>query len=180
MGHKGRPKLKRRIKRRARTGRQCAAIPFRRDEAGDVEVLLLTSRGTGRWVIPKGWASAKLTSAEAAAREAFEEGGVVGHVVGKAPAGRYRYEKRLAPDHAISCEVAVFPLEVERQVEIWPEREQRELRWVSPRAAAALVDEAGLAEILLGMETATFSLEPAPRRQKRDRRRGPVETERSQ
>ena len=172
MGDGRRTKIKRRIKRKARTGRQCAALPFRRDDDGAVQVLLVTSRETRRWVLPKGWMSSKLTSAQAAAREAYEEGGVLGRIIGKQPTGTYRYLKRLTPDRSISCEVLVFPMEVRGQAETWPERDQREIRWVTPSQAADLVDEEGLAEILRSETVAKLapSTRGAPGRTKRGRR----------
>ncbi|MEN9850080.1 MAG: hypothetical protein RL128_243, partial [Pseudomonadota bacterium] len=47
---------------------------------GKVEVLLITSRDTGRWVIPKGWPIDGLAPAQTAAREAWEEAGVEGDI----------------------------------------------------------------------------------------------------
>jgi 8-oxo-dGTP pyrophosphatase MutT (NUDIX family) len=85
---------------------------------------------------------------EVAAQEAFEEAGVLGTIVGKRPIGRYHYEKRLSPHHSVLCEVTVFLFRVERQLDDWPEKAERETRWVEPSDAYALVDEGGLAEIL--------------------------------
>ena len=148
-------KAKQRIGRKARIGRQCAAIPVQQDADGALLVMLVTSRDTGRWVIPKGWTAAKLTSAEAAAREAYEEAGVVGWIVGDAPFGRYRYLKRLTPTLTMPCDVDVFLLQVEEQLETWPEQKQRETCWFTPGQAASRVDEAGLAEILRRLPSLT-------------------------
>lgn len=123
-------------------------MPYRRNEAGEVEVLLLTSRTRRRWIIPKGWPIKGLKPAKSAAREAFEEAGVRGVVGGKA-LGRFTYNKLLDEDgRAVICEVAVFPLAVRRQLKVWPEIEQREIRWVAVSEAAALTDEDGLRPLL--------------------------------
>ena len=73
---------------------QFAALPWRLGAEGAVEVLLITSRETRRWVIPKGWPIKGRSSAKSAAREAFEEAGVVGKI-GKAPIGVFAYDKAL-------------------------------------------------------------------------------------
>jgi 8-oxo-dGTP pyrophosphatase MutT (NUDIX family) len=141
-------KAKQRISRKARVGRQCAAIPVQQDADGALVVMLVTSRDTGRWVVPKGWTAAKLTPAQAAAREAYEEAGVVGWIVSDTPLGRYHYQKRLTPALTIPCDVDVYLLLVEQQLETWPEQKQRETCWFTPSEAASYVDEPGLADIL--------------------------------
>src|SRR5688500_8757149 len=73
--------------------RQVAAIPIRLSRKGKTQVLLLTSRRRGRWVIPKGWLMRKLSPAQAAVREAYEEGGIKGRILRADPIGRYRYRK---------------------------------------------------------------------------------------
>jgi 8-oxo-dGTP pyrophosphatase MutT (NUDIX family) len=125
--------------------RQVAALPYRRTEDG-VEVLLMTSRETRRFVIPKGWPMKKRRKFEAAAVEAYEEAGVVG-TVGRKPLGRYTYWKRLKDTFSL-VRVAVYALEVKEQLDEWPEREQRLVSWLPPSDAAILVDEPGLAEII--------------------------------
>ncbi|MCB8882916.1 NUDIX hydrolase [Acidisoma cellulosilytica] len=127
---------------------QYGALPYRRNEAGEVEVLLLTSRTRRRWIIPKGWPIKGLKPAKSAAREAFEEAGVRGVISGK-PLGRFTYNKLLDEDgRAVICEVTVFSLTVKRQLKVWPEVEQRETRWVAASEAGALTDEDGLRPIL--------------------------------
>lgn len=127
---------------------QYGALPYRLNNAGEVEVLLLTSRTRRRWIIPKGWPIKGLTPAKSAAREAFEEAGVRG-VVSNKPLGHFTYHK--TPDehgNLVACEVTVFPLAVERQLKAWPEIEQRETRWVVAREAASITDEDGLRPLL--------------------------------
>jgi 8-oxo-dGTP pyrophosphatase MutT (NUDIX family) len=136
---------------------QFAALPFR-VEAGKLQILVITSRETRRWIIPKGWPIRGLRPREVAAREALEEAGLVGTIVGKHAIGSYYYSKRLPENRDILCRVEVFLLSVDHQVDIWPEKEQRECRWVTPRRAARLVDDGGLAEVLRGALPAIRSL----------------------
>ena len=125
---------------------QYAALPFRR--RGEViEVLLITSRDTGRWVIPKGWPIAGLSPPDAAAREAHEEAGLVGRI-GAQTLGRYHYDKGLADGSSVSCVVEVFALEVERQLPSWPERDERRRRWFALQEAAAAVQEQELQALI--------------------------------
>jgi 8-oxo-dGTP pyrophosphatase MutT (NUDIX family) len=126
---------------------QLAALPWRTSATGEVEVLLITSRDTRRWVIPKGWPIKGLKAGEAAAREAFEEAGVTGRIEDK-KLGIYRYEKRLASGRLQSVRVAVYGLQVADEAVSWPEAEQREKLWTTPIAAADLVQEPELAELL--------------------------------
>lgn len=130
--------------------RQCGALPFRTTPSGEVEVLLITSRETRRWVIPKGWPMKKRSLAQSAAREAYEEAGVTGEI-SKKPLGSYVYEKRLKSRDVVPCEVDVFPLRVRRQADRWPEMRERDVRWFSPGEAAGLVDEAALGALILGL-----------------------------
>ena len=122
---------------------QIAAMPIRHLTDGSMEILLVTSRTTHRWIAPKGWPIKGLTAPEAAAREAFEEAGVVGRIVSE-PAGSYTYWKRMS-DHFILCEVTLYLLEVERQLDSWAEQGQRRSQWFRLEDAADLVDEPELA-----------------------------------
>ena len=91
---------------------QFAALPFR-DEDG-LQVMLVTSRETRRWVLPKGWPIKGLKPHSVAAREALEEAGLTGRM-SKEPIGSYRYRKRLRNGAALTCEVDVFPMAVLKQ-----------------------------------------------------------------
>jgi 8-oxo-dGTP pyrophosphatase MutT (NUDIX family) len=128
---------------------QTAALPYVVDEQG-VRVLLVTSRETSRWIIPKGWLERKIKPCDQAAREAFEEAGVTG-TIGRKPFGSFRYGKRLR-NRTVTCAVDVYLLRVEREYEDWPERGQRLKRWLSPEAAAGMVDEAELAAMVLRLQ----------------------------
>jgi 8-oxo-dGTP pyrophosphatase MutT (NUDIX family) len=129
---------------------QYAALPFRRNADAGVEVMLVTSRDTRRWVIPKGWPIGRKAPHASAAREALEEAGVLGKA-GRDSIGTYTYEKRLGNGTLVRCEVQVFPLEVKRQRKDWPEKEEREVRWLSPNEAAKAVQETALSDIILSM-----------------------------
>ena len=126
---------------------QYGVIPVRRTAGGGIEVLLITSRDTGRWVVPRGNPIAGKTPAESAAQEAYEEAGIEGPTATK-PLGRYRYDKRRRDGSAAEAEVLLFRMEVREIGEQWPEMRQRERRWFEVEAAAAAVDEAGLAELI--------------------------------
>jgi 8-oxo-dGTP pyrophosphatase MutT (NUDIX family) len=124
---------------------QYGALPFRLDP--EFKILLVTSRGTQRWVIPKGWPIKGLTPHASAAREAFEEAGVVGEADRKA-LGTYIYGKRMKNGAILQCEVEVFPLPVARHHGKWPEQHQRVARWFAPDEAASAVQEKELAELI--------------------------------
>jgi 8-oxo-dGTP pyrophosphatase MutT (NUDIX family) len=126
---------------------QFAALPWRRSPAGEVEVLLITSRETRRWVIPKGWPIKGLKSPQSAAREALEEAGVEGEV-GKAKLGVYHYDKRLRTGRTQRVRVTVYPLRVDRERDSFKEQGQRERFWTSPSKAAELVDEPELKALI--------------------------------
>jgi 8-oxo-dGTP pyrophosphatase MutT (NUDIX family) len=150
-------------------GTQCAALPFKITPDG-IRVLLLTSRETRRWLIPKGWPIRGLKPREVAAREAFEEAGLVGRIVGKHPIGSYHYSKRLPSRGEMLRRVKVFLLAVDEQLDEWPEKQQRKWDWVDPIKAAQMVEEGGLAEILRCAFPMINRLEP----KKAKRRRLPV------
>ena len=124
---------------------QFAALPWRM-RGGEVEVLLITSRKRKRWILPKGWPVHGHTPAQAAQREAFEEAGVEGRISGVC-LGLYSHVKELEEER-LRCVVAIFPLQVERERETWPERHQRKRRWVGLKQAAALIDHAEVKPIL--------------------------------
>lgn len=134
---------------------QFAALPFHYEKDGRPRVMLLTSRETKRWVIPKGWPMHGRKPHEVAAQEAFEEAGLLGTIVDKRPVGSYCYAKQISADHSVLCEVSVFLFLVERQRDDWPEKAQRETQWFDPLEASALVDEGGLAEILRRLGAST-------------------------
>ena len=117
-----------------------------------VQVLLITSRDTGRWVIPKGWPHDGATAAQSAATEAWEEAGVEGSVC-ETPLGIYGYDKVLKPGVVLPCMVTVFALRVARLRAKFPERHERRRKWFDAARAARKVAEPELRMLLLAMST---------------------------
>ena len=126
---------------------QYAALPWRKRAEGGVEVLVITSRESRRWVIPKGWPIKTLKPGPSAAQEAFEEAGVLGSMARKS-VGIFHYDKRLRSGRLQHVRVMVYALEVREERPAWPELGQREKRWTTPADAAALVDEPELKALL--------------------------------
>ena len=126
---------------------QVAALCLRDTDAGR-EVLLITSRDTGRWILPKGWPIDGLTAPGAALQEAWEEAGVKTGTITEVPLGSYDYDKRLEGGVPVSVEVKVYAVEDVKLMDSYHEVEERNRRWLSPSEAAGLVDEPGLQDIL--------------------------------
>ena len=114
-----------------------------------VRVLLVTSRDTGRWIIPKGNIKAGEMPCKAAENEAYEEAGVKGTIIGSMPLGMYTYLKKLDSGQARAAMVEVYLLRVKDRLKKWPERNERKLSWVSTKKAVALVEEPGIVPLLL-------------------------------
>jgi 8-oxo-dGTP pyrophosphatase MutT (NUDIX family) len=126
---------------------QYGALPYRISSGRQTEFMLLTSRETRRWIIPKGWPKKGKSPHRSAAREAFEEAGVLG-AVGRRPVGSFSYEKRLKNGGSVECEVRVFPLEVRRQSKEWPEKQERRVKWLSASKAVEKVKDRALSKII--------------------------------
>ncbi len=122
---------------------QAGAIPYTVVE-GEPLFLLVTSRGNGRWIFPKGRLDPGKTAAEIAVQEAFEEAGVEGRV--GAPVGRYRF-RRGRDANAPLIEVEMYPLAVGRQLDDWPEKAERRRHWASAAEVRRLVIDPGLADL---------------------------------
>lgn len=125
---------------------QMAALCYR-GEGHDKEYLLVTSRDTGRWIIPKGWPIRGLKSNETALREAWEEAGVANSKVGSAPIGSYTYNKRGNNGFERPVKTLVYAVAVNDLKDSFPEAEERQRKWVSADTAAELVEEAELKSI---------------------------------
>jgi len=123
---------------------QVAALCWRHSPL--LEILLVTSLRTRRWILPKGWPHTALSLAQSAAREALEEAGVTGEVA-EEPFGHYHYLKEKGGS-ALPCRVEIFPLQVTGNRRAFAERGARELVWLPAEQAVARVDEAGLKRIL--------------------------------
>jgi 8-oxo-dGTP pyrophosphatase MutT (NUDIX family) len=125
---------------------QVAALPWRKNQTG-LEVLLVTTRTSKRWVIPKGWPMNGKSDPEAAAIEAYEEAGVQGEISATS-CGHYGYSKLSDRGKMRALDVTVYPLQVKKELDEWPEQSERERRWVSLADAAKLAVEPGLFPIL--------------------------------
>ena len=128
---------------------QYGALPWRRTDGG-LEILLITTRRTRRWMIPKGWPIGGLAPNEAAAQEAWEEAGVHGEA-GEQAVGAFEYDKvgKVGKDGELRrLRVDVFALAVHEEAADWPEAAERERRWFGQAEAAAVVREAELAALL--------------------------------
>ena len=130
---------------------QVGALPWRRNVDGAVEVLLITSRGTGQWIIPKGGMMHGLESHEAAAEEAWEEAGVRGRIE-TVEAGRFTHMKTRLIGPPLHCRVLVFRLAVEEELGTWPEQHQRTRRWFTVKDAQAAVRSRELQALIAGLE----------------------------
>lgn len=125
---------------------QYAALPWR-VSGGRLEVLLITTLKTHRWIVPKGWPVEALSPQACAAQEALEEAGVSGTISDK-PIGAFRYFKRRKDGDTVPCRVNVFALEVTQQRRTWAEKDAREFRWCSIEDALVSVDEPGLCQVI--------------------------------
>lgn len=134
------------------TRTQVAALCWRFED-GKPKVLLVTSRETGRWVLPKGWPERGAEAHEDAAREAWEEAGVRGAASPEC-LGFYAYHKVLGPEKGIPCVVAVYPLAVTALKASYPEAGERRRKWFSPAKAAEKVAEPELKALLANFDPA--------------------------
>jgi len=133
-----------------KTKKQYAALPYIifRDH---IEVLLITRRRSKRWIIPKGWPEDQLAPPKLAALEAFEEAGLKGQI-SKQKIGNFSYVKLLSNEDSVICNVGVFPMKVTTQYLDFPEKGQRELRWLKLKKAALLIEEKELAALIRNFE----------------------------
>lgn len=120
---------------------QSAVIPFR-ETGARLEILLITSIRRRRWIVPKGIVEPDLTPAASACKEADEEAGVRGRVIGEA-LGRYEYAK-----WGGLCEVEVFAMKVTEEFDTWEEAALRTRCWLPLPEAVARVEEPDLRELL--------------------------------
>lgn len=128
---------------------QVGALAYRRTDSGPgsvVEVLLITSARSGRWIVPKGNVDGGMRPHLAAAKEAEEEGGVRGRIAER-PIGSFCYGKER--DGAIcQLEVDLYPLEVSDELAQWPEMSFRDRQWLLQEDAAKAVGEPDLASMI--------------------------------
>jgi 8-oxo-dGTP pyrophosphatase MutT (NUDIX family) len=126
--------------------KQYAALPWRK-VGGKIKILLVTTRTTKRWVIPKGWPMKDASPCDCAALEAFEEAGLTGKIAAT-PFGFYSYRKIRKAKRAIRCKVVVFQMKVTRQKTKWPEKAARQTEWFTPAEALRRVTEIGLKRLV--------------------------------
>ena len=126
---------------------QVGALCYRVSSKGRVKVLMVTSRGTGRWILPKGWPINGLTAAQAAATEAWEEAGVSGQVLDRV-VGQFTYDKARDGAPPLACRVDVFPLRVDALSADFPECTERKREWMSLERAAKQVGAADVSALL--------------------------------
>lgn len=109
--------------------------------------MLVTSRETRRWIIPKGWPIAGVEPQNLAALEAMEEAGLLGKVADK-PIGCYHYDKKRGDGSIVNLTVDTYTFEVEQQMPTWPEQDERKTKWFDPEEAASLVQEPELRDLI--------------------------------
>lgn len=146
--------------------RQVAALPYRTEGSGPdarVEVLLVTSRRTGRWGVPKGNTPSRMSPHEAAAREAEEEAGVRGAVC-PTPLGSYRYRKLRGSGASLMVDVDLYPLALTSELPNWKEEQERTRRWFSLPDAATAVDEPDLGHLIRSFRSSSFTAAVTPNR----------------
>ena len=126
---------------------QYGALPYR-VSGGTVEILLITTRNSRRWIVPKGWPMAGVAPHVSAAREALEEAGVSGEI-GREAIGSFRYFKQLKNGHVVvPCRVDVYPLKVTQEHKRWAEKDAREMRWCTVDVALAQITEPSLRKLI--------------------------------
>jgi 8-oxo-dGTP pyrophosphatase MutT (NUDIX family) len=125
---------------------QYAALPWRKVDSM-LQILLITTRNTKRWIVPKGWPLEGHSPQESAAQEALEEAGVLGEVAAK-PLGWFTYDKLRKSGEVVPCKVQVYPMEVLRQRRNWAEKAARQTRWCSAEEALGHVAELGLRQLI--------------------------------
>ena len=130
---------------------QYGVLPYRQPLGKDrIEIMLITSRKTQRWIVPKGWPIARMPARDVARLEALEEAGLEG-TIAQRPFGSFHYQKRLKDGSVVLCRVDVFAFEVGRQLTSWMERSERKRRWFDSERAIKLVREQELKELIAAL-----------------------------
>lgn len=149
MGKITRPQMPLRLRTAQKTEvrTQFAALCYRLRK-DQVQICLVTTRRTGRWILPKGWPISGKTGGETALQEAWEEAGVKQGKVDAAPVGAFQTVKRYNSGQQVPCEMQVYAVKVKDVANDYPEADKRERKWVPVARAAEIVDEDGLRDIL--------------------------------
>jgi 8-oxo-dGTP pyrophosphatase MutT (NUDIX family) len=120
---------------------QSGVIPYRVHNE-NIEILLITTRDRQNWVIPKGGICKGMSPPASAAKEAWEEAGIIGQVdINKL--GAYKYRKR-----GKIYQVHMYLLLVDMLSEEYPEAGQRQREWLDISIAIQLVKQNSLKRIL--------------------------------
>jgi 8-oxo-dGTP pyrophosphatase MutT (NUDIX family) len=130
---------------------QSGALPWRvrrSKKAEKAEVLLVTGRRSGRWMIPKGWPVDGKSMADSAAQEAFEEAGIKGKVDPQ-PIGTFRHVKQHLLFGRLEVDIQVHTMAVKRELGDWPERGERTRKWFRVEEAAQRVDSEELKVLIV-------------------------------
>ncbi len=117
----------------------------------DLRVLLVTSRKSGLWILPKGWPLDGATPAQTALREAEEEAGAIGKVTGGS-IGLYSDVKTLTSNQQVPCVIAIYPIKVKKLLRSYREKSQRKRKWFSLKRAASTVDNPELRQFLKDLD----------------------------
>lgn len=125
---------------------QIAALCYRVID-GVCEVLLVRTRDTGRWILPKGWPEPDRPAFETAVIEAYEEAGVRG-LPDKRAYASFRSYKGLANGLRIRTRVLVFKIESTDVLQRFPEKGQRQVSWIPISEAIERADEPGVKKVL--------------------------------
>lgn len=148
-----------------RNWEQVAALPWRIDADGKLRILLVTSRTSGKWMLPKGWPMEGLSDAEAALIEAREEAGVEGRA-SSLPIGSYHYLKLFCDGTTSPSQAKIFPVKVTSVAKNWDEKNQRSRRWMRPKKAAEMAFEPDLKRFFADLRDETVvlftAIAPAP------------------
>lgn len=137
---------------------QLAALCYRYKN-DKLQICLVTTRGSGRWIMPRGWPTHKCTPSEGAAIEAYEEAGVKGTAHPNS-IGAYSYDKPL-DDGVTPVMVVVYAIHVTEWAKTWPEKKQRKRAWMSPKKAARRMDELGAQQIVARFDPTNLDIAPA-------------------
>lgn len=135
-----------------RTKPQVAALPVRLNKRNRLEVLLVTSRGSGRWLPPKGSEMSGKSRRESAEIEAREEAGVCGNVASR-PIGKYVFAGKTRGNGKVGCRIILYPMLVRSVLKRWKERDERKRRWFTLKQAARVVREPELQDIILSLQS---------------------------
>lgn len=128
---------------------QAGALPWRlKRRKKKPEVLLVTGRRSGRWMIPKGWPMPGKSLADSAAQEAFEEAGIKGRIE-PTPIGSFRHMKQHLLFGTLEVDIFVHPLAVERELGNWPEKGERSRKWFPIDEAVQRVDSDELKSLIV-------------------------------